>query len=233
MTVPTPSSHDGPGFRLPLFPLQTVLFPDGLLTLKVFEVRYLDMISRCHEEGSPFGVVCLTEGREVRDARITTEAFHGVGTLARILSLERTHPGLLTIRCRGTQRFELRGQEQLKHGLWMGDALKRPDDQHVAIPADLLHVQQALKQVANSLAPRAHDGSGRESPILEPFRWGDCGWVANRWCELLPVATELKQRCMMLDNPLLRLELVADMLEKLRIVAGQADGEGGSARREP
>lgn len=219
------SPDDGSGFRLPLFPLQTVLFPDGLLSLKVFEVRYLDMVSRCHEEGTAFGVVSLTQGREVRDARSTAESFHAVGTLAQIQSLERTHPGLLTVRCRGTHRFVLRGQEQLKHGLWMGDALLQDDDQTVPVPPDLLHVQQALRQVANSLAPRAHDGSGRESPIAEPFRWDDCGWVANRWCELLPVAAELKQRCMMLDNPLLRLELVADMLEKLRIVAGQADGD--------
>src|SRR5690606_39120473 len=117
MTAPTPSSPDGPGFRLPLFPLQTVLFPDGLLTLKVFEVRCLDMISRCHEDGSPFGVVGLTAVRELRDARCPREAFHGVGTLAQILCLERTHPGLLTIRCRGTQRLALRAQEQFIHGL--------------------------------------------------------------------------------------------------------------------
>lgn len=229
MTAPLPPPTDGPGFRLPLFPLQTVLFPDGLLSLKVFEVRYLDMVSRCHEEGVPFGVVCLTEGREVRDARRTAEAFHSVGTLASIVSLERTHPGLLTVKCRGTRRFQLRGHEQLKHGLWMGDASWLDDDRAVNVPPDLLHVQQALRQVASSLAPRGQDGSGRESPISPPFRWDDCGWVANRWCELLPVAAELKQRCMMLDNPLLRLELVADMLEKLRIVAGQADGDEGDA----
>ena len=51
---------------LPLFPLGTVLFPGGLLPLRIFEVRYLDMIGRCHKAGAPFGVVCLSEGSEVR-----------------------------------------------------------------------------------------------------------------------------------------------------------------------
>ena len=52
--------------ELPLFPLQSVLFPDGLLPMRIFEVRYLDMIGKCHKAGTPFGVVCLTQGSEVR-----------------------------------------------------------------------------------------------------------------------------------------------------------------------
>jgi uncharacterized protein len=52
--------------QLPLFPLQTVLFPGGWLPLRIFEVRYLDMIGRCHKAGAPFGVVSLSEGSEVR-----------------------------------------------------------------------------------------------------------------------------------------------------------------------
>jgi Lon protease-like protein len=49
-------------------------------------------------------------------------------------------------------------------------------------------------------------------PLLEPYRWDDCGWLANRWCELLPLESEAKQRLMSLDSPVLRLELVADAL---------------------
>lgn len=206
--------------RIPLFPLQTVLFPGGLLSLRIFEVRYLDMISRCHEEGSPFGVVCLTRGREVRAAGSEAqESFHRIGTLARIEHVDRFQPGLMTIRCLGTQRFELQGQERLRHGLWMGDAHLLPDDVRVTVPADLLPVQQALRQVMANLKLR---GEGGALPVAEPFEWDDCGWLANRWCELLPVAAELKQRCMTLDNPLVRLELVADMLERLRISEGRA-----------
>jgi uncharacterized protein len=74
--------------QLPLFPLQTVLFPGGWMPLRIFEVRYLDMIKRCHKAGAPFGVVCLSEGSEVRRADAASpdgfaqEAFHAVGTVA-------------------------------------------------------------------------------------------------------------------------------------------------------
>lgn len=206
--------------RIPLFPLQTVLFPGGMLSLRVFEVRYLDMIARCHAEGEPFGVVCLTHGREVRVADSEgMESFHATGTLAHIEHLDRPQPGLMAVRCRGGHRFGLQGQERLRHGLWMGDARLLADDARVPVPDDLLPVQQALRQVVANLRQR---GEADALPVAEPFRWDDCGWLANRWCELLPVASELKQRCMALDNPLVRLELVADMLERLRISEGRA-----------
>ncbi|MDB5893017.1 MAG: peptidase, partial [Rhodoferax sp.] len=82
---------------LPLFPLGTVLFPDGLLPLRIFEVRYLDMVKRCFKSGTPFGVVALQRGGEVRQAGAGPEAFHPVGTLARITQVETPQPGLLVI----------------------------------------------------------------------------------------------------------------------------------------
>ena len=54
-------------------------------------------------------------------------------------------------------------------------------------------------------------------PIAQPYRFDDCGWVANRWCELLPMQPELKQRLMELDSPLMRLELVSDLLARTGI----------------
>ena len=97
---------------LPLFPLGTVLYPDGLLPLRIFEVRYLDMIGKCHKHGAPFGVVALTEGSEVqRPAALPTgdafanETFNSVGTLATITHLSSPQAGLLVIRCTGVQRL--------------------------------------------------------------------------------------------------------------------------------
>src|SRR5580765_7611202 len=87
---------------LPLFPLGAVLFPGGLLQLRIFEVRYLDMIGRCHKAGAPFGVVLLTQGSEVRRPG-THEAFFNVGTLATIAELDNPRPGLLMIRASGAQ----------------------------------------------------------------------------------------------------------------------------------
>src|SRR5205085_6207288 len=90
---------------LPLFPLSTVLFPGGVLPLRIFEVRYLDMISRCQRAGAPFGVVTLTQGHEVRQAGSGPEAFAHVGTLATIGEFEQPRPGLMVIRAQGGQRF--------------------------------------------------------------------------------------------------------------------------------
>lgn len=210
--------------RLPLFPLQCVLFPGGFLPLRIFEVRYLDMIGRSHKAGTPFGVVCLTAGREVRGAPSrgsaerfrgdgdVQEAFHEVGTLASITQLERPNPGLMTISCTGTQRFRIHSREQLKHGLWVADVEVLDDDVAVAVPADLESAVATLREVVKGMVDRA--GSPLDLPFQPPHRWDDCGWVANRWCELLPLGAEQKQRLMTLENPLLRLELVADVLDQ-------------------
>jgi Lon protease-like protein len=198
---------------LPLFPLGTVLFPDGLLPLRIFEVRYLDMIGRCHKAGAPFGVVALTQGHEVRQAGALPEAFADVGTLASIEHFESPRPGLLMIRVRGTQRFRITSQEQLRHGLWVAHVTQLDADQPVTVPEDLKATSTALGQLLAAL--RAKASSENELPVRAPWKLHDCGWVANRWCELLPLPVELRQRLMALDNPLVRLELVGDLLGRM------------------
>jgi hypothetical protein len=211
--------------RLPLFPLQTVLFPGSLLPLRIFEVRYLDMVQRCHREGAPFGVVCLTQGAEVTTAprpgvrTEATEAFQDVGTLAQIEHFEQVQPGLLHVRCQGVQRFRVQQREKLKHGLWVADVELMPHDLPTAVPEELSGTVRSLQQVLDSL--RAQSTQAQQLPIAPPYQWQDAGWVANRWCDLLPVGSELKQRLMSLDAPLLRLELVGDVLEKLRLDSGR------------
>jgi uncharacterized protein len=201
---------------LPLFPLGTVLFPGGILPLRVFEVRYLDMIGRCHRAGAPFGVVCLTEGNEVRQPG-AREAFSSVGTLASITQFDTPQPGLLMIRANGTQRFRITSRDQLKHGLWVADVERLPADQSVPVPPDLQPTATALGKLIESLQQRA--GAEAHMPLQGPWRLDDCGWVANRWCELLPLPTEMKQRLMELDNPLVRLELVSDVLTRTGIMS--------------
>ncbi|CAN7327667.1 LON peptidase substrate-binding domain-containing protein [Rhizobacter sp. LjRoot28] len=203
--------------RLPLFPLRTVLFPGGRLPLQIFEVRYLDMIGRAHREGTPFGVVCLTEGEEVRaadPAAFGSEAFHPIGTLARIDFLERPRPGLLQIRCTGQQRFRIERPLCLPHGLWVGEATLLPDDQPLPLPADLEPIGLALARVVDDL--REQGLADEELPVQGPWQFDDCGWVANRWCDLLPLPNAVKQRLLEQESPLLRLELVADALDQLR-----------------
>ena len=219
---------------LPLFPLGTVLYPGGFLPLRIFEVRYLDMIGKCHKTGAPFGVVSLTEGVEVRRPAspkaesagaqggaaprgdgFANEVFNDVGTLATIDELTVPQPGLMVIRCTGLQRFQIARREKLKHGLWIADVARLPDDQAIPIPDDLQRVASALGGVIRTLQQRGVPTD--QMPLQPPYRLEDCAWVANRWCELLPMPQDLKQRMMALDNPLVRLELVSDMLERTGI----------------
>ncbi|MGO4394758.1 LON peptidase substrate-binding domain-containing protein [Variovorax sp. M-6] len=204
---------------LPLFPLGTVLFPGGLLPLRIFEVRYLDMIGRCHRNGSPFGVVSLTQGSEVRRAGAEAERFAAVGTLAVIREFDAPQAGLLQIECIGTQRFSVRSSELQAYGLWTAEVEALADDLPLAIPDDLQHTADALRRLVQALEERQRmaGGAGARLPIAQPHRFEDCGWVANRWCELLPMQTELKQRLMALDSPLMRLELVSDLLARTGI----------------
>ena len=199
---------------LPLFPLGAVLFPGGVLQLRVFEVRYLDMIGRCHKAGAPFGVVLLTQGSEVRQPG-GKEAFSSIGTLATISELENPRPGLMMIRASGAQRFRITASDQLKHGLWIADVERLPADMSVSIPDDLRVTSRALGKLIASLQQKT-DAPG-QMPLQGPWRLDDCGWVANRWCELLPLPMPLKQRMMELDNPLVRLELVSDVLARTGI----------------
>ncbi len=208
---------------LPLFPLGTVLYPGGLLPLRIFEVRYLDMIGKCHKNGAPFGVVSLTQGSEVRRVEpgkpsgdgFALEEFNAVGTLATITAFSTPQPGLMVIRCAGAQRFKIANREKLKHGLWIADVTRLDEDMVVPIPEDLQATANALGKLVRSLQQRNLPDD--QMPLMEPLRLDDCGWVANRWCELLPLPAELKQRLMELENPLVRLELVSDILERTGI----------------
>ena len=203
---------------LPLFPLHAVLFPDGALALRVFEVRYLHMVRKCHETGAPFGVVSLQSGTEVRRAGTPDEQFHNVGTLASIAHLEAPQPGLLHLQGQGGARFRIVRQTLLPHGLWIADVTQLAPDRPIPIPDDLAPVSAALAQLLATLRLRDPTAPIASDPTSTQLQ--DSGWVANRWCELLPVPPDLKQQLMELDNPLLRLELVGDILDRTGIAPG-------------
>lgn len=211
---------------LPLFPLELVLFPDAVLPLRIFELRYLDMVGRCHRDGRPFGIVALTAGREVaqpagpQDGGFAPESFHFTGTLARIEHLANPRPGLLEIGCRGEGRFRMHTVRRERNGLWVGTGEALPADPPMAVPADLEAMAWSLQAVLDRI-----DGEmRRQAPDAPPpaHHLDDCGWVANRWAELLPLDLQARQRLLEIDSPLLRLELAADWLERLKREAGRA-----------
>jgi Lon protease-like protein len=195
---------------IPLFPLSTVLFPDGVLPLQIFEARYLDMISRCLTEDLAFGVVLLTHGHEVHSQRESDERFVSGGTLASVQDTTASTPGLLQVVCRGGARFEVLDASRRANGLWMGEVQLVEDDRTVRIPSELQGASDALDRVLASL----QDVPQQRWPVYPPFRLDDCGWVANRWCELLPLPNQQKHNMLTLDNPLIRLELLHDVLDE-------------------
>ncbi|HEV7915553.1 MAG TPA: LON peptidase substrate-binding domain-containing protein [Albitalea sp.] len=198
-------------FELPLFPLQTVLFPGGLLSLKVFEARYLDLVGSCLRESRPFGVVALKQGTEVRKGHDTV-TFESLGTIAELIDVDSAQAGILQVRCRGTRRFGVRKSRQQSDGLWVAQANKLPDDEAVA-PGESLH--ETVRGLANAIATLKAQGT---EPFLKPYQFDSAGWVANRWCEILPISIAAKQKLMELPDAQLRLQLVDDFLRSKGVV---------------
>lgn len=196
--------------ELALFPLQTVLFPGGLLRLKIFEARYLDLMTACLRDRQPFGVVLLRSGREVDrkgggESRAAV-SFEGMGTMAELLAVDSDQPGILQVRCRGSQRFRVHSRTQQPDGLWSGRTSHVVDDDVMAPTGALIDSVRGLATMMGSLAQQG------ESPFLEPYRFDDAGWVANRWCEILPISQAAKQKLMELPDPVVRLQLVDEFL---------------------
>ncbi len=204
---------------LPLFPLQTVLFPGALLALKIFEARYLDMVADCLRKRSPFGVICLQQGTEVEpEGRRPSPAgvkMEAVGVAARIDEVDAEQTGILQLRCTGQQRFKLReAPVQGGNGLWWGRVETLADDPVRSPGPAMLQTVTALAEAIRKL--QEHE----RVPFAEPYRLDDAGWVANRWCELLPVPLSAKQKLMELDDPVIRLSLVDGFLRDKKVVVG-------------
>ena len=218
MTGPVqPRSGEGSASlpRLPLFPLQTVLFPDAVLGLKVFEARYLDLVSQCLRTRQPFGVICLRQGAEAGPSPQRPE-LESVGTLCSIDEVDAEEAGILRLQCRGGQRFRLGAEpSQRDNGLWVasGVALLAPDPARLPGPA-MLQTVSALAEAIRKLHERDAE------PFAQPYRLDDAGWVANRWSELLPIALPAKQKLMALEDPVIRLSLVDGYLRDKKVVFG-------------
>jgi Lon protease-like protein len=187
---------------LPLFPLGTVLYPGGPLTLRIFEPRYVDMVRRCMRDLAGFGVVLLVQGREAGETTIATAA---IGTEAKIVDFYQLEDGLLGLTCVGGQRFRLRRAWRQDDGLNVGEVEDLPADPARPVPADCAHVAALLRRLLPQL--------GDPYSFVEP-RWDDAGWVANRIAEIAPLDTDVKQALMQMDDPLERLRELAPLLRE-------------------
>lgn len=188
--------------RIPLFPLRTVLFPEGPLPLRVFEPRYLDMVSRCLREGSPFGVLLL-----LADAGTGTTRTASVGTLARITDWYPGSDGILGITAEGGERFGLESMARQRDGLYLGEITIMEPEPSVALPDGHAPMAELLRAILDDL--------GKLYEAL-PRRFDDAGWVGFRLAEVLPIPPELKQHCLQLTDPLERLEFLRPLLRAVR-----------------
>ncbi len=188
--------------QVPLFPLNTVLFPGGPLPLRIFEPRYLDMISECVRDDSPFGVLLIRDGGETGPA--TT---HGIGTLARITDWYQGSDGLLGVTAIGEQRFRLLSSERRPSGLNIGEIEVLPDEPAMPLPDEYRAMSDILDGVLNDL--------GRLYESLER-RLDDATWVTSRLVEILPLDLEQKQKCLEESDPVDRLRIVQELLDSVR-----------------
>jgi uncharacterized protein len=201
---------------LPLFPLKTVLFPDGILPLKVFETRYMDMVRDCMKRNSPFGVVLIKAGQEV-GAAAQPET---VGCLARIVDWDMQTLGVMMLRTQGGERFCILETRVLADQR-LEARIKMIAADH-AIPISDMHVlcAKTLKIVMDDIAARGQSEQGDAfiSPFSQPMQLENAGWVANRWCEILPIPLKARQKLLELDDVQSRLSIVHQYLLQHKIV---------------
>ena len=187
--------------ELPLFPLNTVLFPGGPLPLRIFETRYVDMVRRCMREETGFGVVLIAEGPEAGGPARFVE----VGTEAAIVDFDRLEGGLLGIRCRGRERFRVLESRRAADGLNIGQVLPLAAQPAVSLPSQFAPLADVLRAVLPQLG---------ELYAAVPRRFDDAAWVGHRLAEVLPLATPDKQALLEMDDPVARLEVIAPLVRR-------------------
>lgn len=187
--------------KLPLFPLNTVLFPGGPLPLRIFEPRYVDMVGRCMREQLPFGVVSILAGAEVGELREVAP----VGTTASIVDFATLPDGLLGITCRGERRFRLLTHSRESDGLNVGEVEYFPDSD--SLPTAIPEEHQPLADMLRKVFPELGDVY---AGIRQDF--ADANWVGYRLSELLPLSTAERLALLELPDAVERLSRLAPLI---------------------
>ena len=194
---------------IPLFPLNTVLFPGGLLPLKVFEQRYLDMAAACMKEGRPFGVCLIDQGTEVAEPGSGATTPHPVGTLADIVAWDMEQLGILQLTVRGGQRFRIIESRSEPNALLRARVRLYPEDEPVPLPPERQRLVPLLQRIVSDQGPER---------VPEPHAFADAAWVGYRLTEILPVQNLAKQKLLELEDALTRLEILEKFLDQRRLL---------------
>ena len=190
---------------IPIFPLNTVLFPGGVQPLKIFEQRYLDMAAACMKDTSPFGICLIDKGNEVGEAATP----HVLGTLASIADWEMEQLGILLVTTRGGRRFRIIDSHVDDDKLLRAKVELLPEPGAVALPPERRRLLPLLRRVVADL------GADR---IPEPHDYDNALWVGYRITEVLPIQNLAKQKLLELDDPLARLEILEKFLDQRQLL---------------
>jgi Lon protease-like protein len=193
-----------PYLDLPLFPLSTVLYPGGQLSLRIFERRYLDMIRECARTGSSFGVCLILEGQEAGAPALPA----AVGTLARIVDFHNREDGLLGILAEGGERFRVVRTRVRSDGLVRGDVEPWSVEPTQIVPVEFALLQVILERLIENMAPQ-----WRHAPR---DLYDDASWLGFRLAELLPLQADEQQRLLEITDPIQRLADLRDILPRFQ-----------------
>ena len=185
---------------IPLFPLNTVLFPGGILPLKIFEARYLDLVSECLRTNKEFGICLISSGDEVAGSAKCYE----IGTMAKIIDWDKRDDGLLEIVVEGGQRFRLLDKRERANHLAEGDVLLIEDDDCEEIPVQYQLLSDLLRQIAQKF---------ELSYQSEHELYENAAWVGYRLSEVLPLESDERQALLEIDNVMIRLQHIQDAIE--------------------
>jgi len=192
--------------ELPLFPLGTVLFPEGRLGLRVFEPRYLDMASQCLRGDGAFGICLIRDGHEVGQAAHP----HDIGTEARIVDWDRNDDGLLGLTVHGGRRFRVETTRVQPDNLLLAEVSWLADEV-VPLPTEYMAIADLLRQLLQQVEP---------DRASESERFSDADWVGYRLAECLPLYPEQKQALLAQDDPLVRLQALAAVVQAMERQGG-------------
>ncbi|MEY4447517.1 MAG: hypothetical protein RLZZ433_532 [Pseudomonadota bacterium] len=195
---------------IPLFPLSHGVFPDGMLQLQIFEVRYLDLMKRCHQNQTPFGVAWLRSGKEVQVPG-EEPSMYTYGCLAHIREFEQVQANFYRVVCQGGLRFELTAVKAGPLGVWQGEVNYLPQDPDLELPS---HLQAHADRLGKVIATAQNQGMIDKLPIFAPYQLDQCGWLANRYAEAMDLEAEVKQQLLSEKDPLKRMEVVDQLLKK-------------------
>jgi hypothetical protein len=182
--------------QLPLFPLHTVLFPGGLLPLKIFEQRYVEMTTACLKGHQPFGVCLIEQGDEIAQGGAGPPEFAAVGTLATIVAWDMPQLGILHVTSTGGERFEVRSHAARADGLVIAEVMPIPAEPAAPLSPAHAPLAQLLELLANRIGPQ-------HFPAARAF--ADASWVGYRLAELLPLPLPVKQSMLEINDSQVRL----------------------------